>query len=96
MSGKTIFIVLVTIILTIVLMNNTDEMTLWLFGPRSINKLLVFGTLFLLGFLVGLIAGRPWRKTVVNHHYDEDADTDPQEPYLKKDHLSQEDRDYIS
>ena len=59
MSGKTIFIIIVTALITLVLFNNTEDMDVWLFGVSKIPKLAVLGSMLGLGFIMGFIAGRP-------------------------------------
>lgn len=92
MSIKTIFIIIITILVTVILMKNTDEVHFWIFGPTYVPKLAVLGVMFALGFIAGFMAGRPRRKPA-----------DPHEPEIQKnfdasdrDQLSDEDREYIS
>lgn len=59
MSPKTIFIIVVTILVTIVLMKNTDEVNFWIFGNHSVPKLAVLGVMFGIGLIVGYLVGRP-------------------------------------
>ncbi|NEU08097.1 hypothetical protein GZH53_07205 [Flavihumibacter sp. R14] len=87
MSAKTIFLVIISVLVTIILMKNTDEVDFWLFGDRSVPKLAVLGVMFLSGAIVGFILGRPRRRSTTDDHFPED---------LTKKTLSQEDRDYIS
>ncbi|RYE30773.1 MAG: DUF1049 domain-containing protein [Sphingobacteriaceae bacterium] len=89
MKFKTFFIILLTVFITIILMQNTDEVNfkvlLWnLYLPKLV---ILTATLFL-GILIGLIlASRTSR--AANHS--------PQNNYQKPyDTLSPEDRDYIS
>ena len=90
MSAKTIFIIVITVLVTIILMKNTDEVTFWLFGDTSVPKLAVLGCMFGLGFAVGFAAGRPRKKASV----DKPADTSyPQE--TGKPGLNEEDSNYI-
>jgi len=97
MTFKTIFIIVVTVIVTIILMNNTDEVSFWIFGDVRLSKLAVLGVMFGLGLIIGFIAGRPRKKTqavplnTLDSPYDEDSD------YIQNDSdlLSDEDREYI-
>lgn len=95
MSGKTIFIIIATILVTIVLMNNNDDMELWLFGISRIPKLAVLGTMLAIGFICGFMAGKPGKKADL---YRDEQQISDEEPYLKQQgsQLSDEDRDYIS
>lgn len=92
MSGKTLFIIIASVLVTIVLMNNTDEVDFWLFGATKIPKLVILGTMFGLGFVIGVIAGRPKKKEVV---YREPEIEEPQQ-VEKRSELTDEDRDYIN
>lgn len=66
MSGKTIFIILTTTLVTIILMKNTDEVTFWIFGNHNIPKLAVLGVMFGLGLIIGYLAGRPKKRSIEN------------------------------
>lgn len=91
MSAKTIFIIVVTVLVTIILMKNTDEVTFWIFGDIEIPKLAVLGVMFGLGLVVGFLLGRPRKKLEI-------ADTHPdyESSAEEKRTLSDDDRDYIS
>lgn len=93
MSGKTIFIIAVTVAVTIILMNNTDPVDFWIFGTVRIPKLTALAVMFAAGFLLGLLAARPRKKKF--------AATDSSAlPSSSTNHpdsgLSDEDREYIS
>ena len=93
MSGKTIFIIIVSVLVTIVLMNNTEEIDFWLFGTTKIPKLAILGIMFGLGFIIGAMAARPKKKEVVY----KEPDFEVTEPSQKRtSDLTDEDRDYIS
>ena len=95
MSFKTLFIIVVSVLVTIILMNNTDEINFWLFGDAKIPKLAVLGSMFGLGLIVGYLAGNPGKKHL-EKNYNEDDDNDNIEPNSgKQDQLSDEDREYI-
>jgi uncharacterized integral membrane protein len=85
MSLKTIFIIIVSALLTLVLMNNTEEIHLWLFGDMKISKLVVLGIMFALGFIVGALAARPAKKNTSTESDQEEIASS----------LSDEDRAYI-
>lgn len=93
MSFKTIFIIVVSVLVTIVLMNNTDEINFWIFGDAKIPKLAVLGFMFGLGLIVGFLAGRPGKKPKLKNENDEDDYIEPNSE--KQDQLSDEDREYI-
>ncbi len=94
MAFKTIFIIIVSVLVTIILMNNTEEIHFWIFGDARIPKLAVLGVMFGLGLVIGFLAGRP-RKKIATAAI---TDTTPgiQETETERhDYLSDEDRDYI-
>ena len=95
MKAKTIFIVVITALLTIFLVVNNDAVDFdFLIGaPVPVSKLLVIGVCILIGFILGFLVGRP-RKTLSSY------DTEIEKGYTENDEskpgLSNEDRDYIS
>lgn len=92
MSGKTIFIIILTALLTIFLMVNTEPVDFdFLVSTVAVSKLLVIGICVVIGFIIGFIVGRP-RKTVSSY----DAEIERNQPVSNKKELSDEDRDYIS
>ena len=95
MSFKTIFIIAVSVLVTIILMNNTDEINFWIFGDAKIPKLAVLGFMFGLGLIVGFLAGRPGKKPVVNNYPENGEDDYIESNAGKQDQLSDEDREYI-
>ena len=94
MNSKTIFIIVATTIVTIILMKNTDEVNFWIFGNYSVPKLAVLGVMFGTGLIVGYLAGRPKKvkkeistdSTIVpnqqNHLEAGDDWVDPNEDYI--------------
>lgn len=98
MRIKTFFIILITVLVTIVLMNNTEEIDMWLFGTTRISKLIILAVVFVLGFIVGALIMRPRKKKEILEEEDEYPEEDPQNPPVNtyKSKLSDEDRDYIS
>jgi len=56
MKPKTIIIILVTVLLTVVLMNNQDTATFWIFGDIQLSKLAVLLVFLVLGFILGFTA----------------------------------------
>ena len=89
---KTIVIVLVTILLTTIIMQNTGTMgfqILWM--HFYLSKLLIMLFVALTAFVLGWLAGRPKRKFNLGENAG-DADHNDQHPGT----LSDEDRDYIS
>ncbi len=98
MSAKTIFIIILTILVTVVLMKNTDEVIFWIFGDRYVPKLAILGTMFLFGLIVGFLLGRPRKKKelvapTVDTFQSSNPKGDVTDPY--RSNLSDEDRNYI-
>lgn len=90
MSAKTISIIVLTVLVTVILMKNMDEVNFWIFGTRSVPKLAVLGTMFFIGAVVGFLAGRPKKKP--QHRELETGD-----PTFEVDKpLDQADNDYIN
>jgi uncharacterized integral membrane protein len=94
MKAKTIFIIIVTVLLTVFLMANNDAVEFdFLIGqPVEVSKLIVIGICIVIGFILGFIAGRP-RKTYSSYNDEIEKNYPNQE---NKSELSDEDRDYIS
>lgn len=92
MSGKTIFIIIASVLVTIVLMNNTEEIDFWLFGATKIPKLVILGTMLGLGFIIGFMAGRPKKKASAY----KEPEFEVTAPDESRSALSDEDRDYIN
>ncbi|WP_316848087.1 lipopolysaccharide assembly protein LapA domain-containing protein [Pedobacter psychrodurus] len=92
MSAKTISIIILTVLLTIFLMVNTEPVDFdFLVTTVPVSKLLVIGICIIIGFIIGFVVGRP-RKTVSSY----DDEIERQQPVSNKKELSDEDRDYIS
>lgn len=96
MSFKTISIIIISVLVTIILMNNTDEIDFWIFGDSRIPKLAVLGAMFGLGLIMGFLAGRPRKKAPLTPYEDELTHTNPQQDSRHETNLSDEDREYIS
>jgi len=100
MSAKTVFIIIVTALVTTVLVSNTGEMELWFFGVQKYSKLAVLGSMLAIGFISGIIvmSGSSKKVRVQKEETPEnESEEDEGMPYLKKTStLSDEDRDYIS
>lgn len=94
MSAKTIFLIILAVLVTIILMKNTDEVNFWLFGDTSVPKLAVMGVMFIAGGIAGYMIGRPRKKLLL----DEDTIERHPESSIQEDrkYLSDEDREYIS
>lgn len=92
MRIKTMFIIFVTMLLTVVIMQNTKEVPFtFLFATFYVSKLVMLLMVAIVSFIVGVMVGRPSRPK-----YIQGREEDPEELKTKTDTLSQEDRDYIS
>jgi preprotein translocase subunit SecG len=94
MNAKTIFIIVITALITLILVNNSGEMDLWLFGVSKVSTLAVLGSVFGIGFLLGMIVRSPKKKAEVL--LDTEEEDDLLRPQERKSNLSDEDKDYIS
>jgi uncharacterized integral membrane protein len=92
MRIKTIIIILVTLLLTVILMENTDTVDFRFLGARfPMSKLTMMAIIGLISFVLGYLVGRPSRvKRLGNDFTNNDIDK------TNSDTLSDEDRDYIS
>lgn len=92
MRAKTIFIIIFTVLITVFLMINTDQVNFdFIFTEAPVSKLLVIGVCTFIGFILGYMAGRP--KVTISTYDKESPLENPED--LKKS-ISDEDRDYIS
>src|SRR5690606_30488054 len=98
MKIKTIFIIVLTAIITIILMKNTDSVEFWIFGTYYIPKLGILAFMFLTGIVVGLFLSKSNKKKTTESAstayienevgYGQNIDNEPSK-------LSKEDEDYI-
>lgn len=101
MRLKTIFIIIATILLTIVIMQNAEPVPFKvLFFETTTSKLLMMAIMAVVGFVIGYLVGRPKKTRFTkefDHGYDEhDEYIDNKDQKRRPDTLSDEDRDYIS
>jgi putative membrane protein len=90
MRAKTLFIIAFTALVTVFLVINTDAVEFnFIFTTAEVSKLVVIGVCTFIGFVLGYFVAKP-RTTVTT--YDDRVNADDS----KKDHLSDEDRNYIS
>lgn len=89
MSAKTISIIVLTVLVTVILMKNMDEVNFWIFGTRTVPKLAVLGTMFFIGAVVGFLLGRPRKKRIEEEYPASDTTFSTNKP------LDQADDDYI-
>lgn len=97
MSAKTIFIIAISVLLTVILMKNTDEVNFWIFGDFQLPKLAVLGVIFGLGLITGFILGKPRQRILSREYNDRVQNTFRDEDQVAEpNYLSDEDREYIS
>lgn len=92
MRIKTIAVILITVLLTIVLMQNTDTVRFsFLWATFQISKLVMMTIVSVVAFILGVLVGRPSRVKklggtfIEGEHQREDPNT-----------LSNEDKEYIN
>jgi len=92
MRIKTIIIILVTILLTVVLMQNTNPVYFsFLWATFRMSKLVMMAGVGIIGFILGYLIGRPSRVKRLGVDFTNN-DIDKTKPNT----LSDEDKDYIS
>ncbi|MFD1165181.1 hypothetical protein ACFQ2C_06130 [Sphingobacterium daejeonense] len=97
MKPKTIVIAVVLAFIAIVLFNNKEEASFWLFGEIRTSKLIILGIFFVIGVIVGGILFRrkpkhPKEYGITNTMQPSDEDNE----YLgNNDGMTDEDREYI-
>jgi uncharacterized integral membrane protein len=94
MSFRTIVAIVITISLTVLIMQNTDEASFTVFSVNvKLPKVAVLTATSVGGFLLGILISRPRKQKVYDapsYHNDEDGRP------KRSDTLSDEDREYIS
>lgn len=88
MSVKSIFIILISIVATLVAINNTDAVNFWFFSDIKISKLAIIGGVFFAGWLIGFLMGKSGNKPKESTEFEEYEEDESG--------LSHEDREYIN
>ncbi|HWD87572.1 MAG TPA: LapA family protein [Mucilaginibacter sp.] len=92
MRIKTMIIIIITVLLTVVIMQNTERVSFdFLFFSFRVSKLLMLLIVALAAFIIGVLVGRPGKPKYIPGQVE---DSDPNKKKL--DTLSDEDREYIS
>lgn len=92
MRIKTMFIIFITVLLTVVIMQNTDKVLFkFLFADFMISKLVLLLIVAIVSFIIGVLVGRPGKPKYIPGQVEE---TDNFKN--KTNTLSDEDREYIS
>lgn len=97
MKPRSIIFGIITACVALILFNNKEEASFWLFGEIRTSKLLILGIFFLLGVITGGLLFRRRRKqpqaAPLDRNDDDYADDMADEqPYS---HLSREDRRFL-
>ena len=106
MSPKSIVTAILLALVAIILFNNKEESSFWLFGDIRTSKLLILGIFFILGVITGGILFRRRKKHpseygINNPVYQPPIVAQPEEdnyidsPYKPNDGLSDEDREFL-
>jgi uncharacterized integral membrane protein len=92
MRIKTMIVIFITVLLTVVLMQNTEPVKFsFLFSTFYMPKLVMLTAVSVVAFILGLLVGRPKRVRSISGEFQEDDHSQP-----KTNTLSDEDRDYIN
>lgn len=92
MRIKTMIIIIITVLLTVVIMQNTDAVFFkFLFATFHISKLVMLLSVAIVAFIIGVLVGRPGRPKYIRG-----ADDETEHLNKPSNTLSDEDRDYIS
>jgi len=93
MRIKTIFLVIITVLLTIVLMQNNQVVKFnVLFGQIYTSNLVMMAIFAILGFMIGFMVARPRKPATFKSAADDDTDLSKKPGRT----LTDEDKDYIN
>lgn len=96
MKPKTVIFGIITALVLVILFNNKEEASFWLFGEIRTSKLLILGVFFILGIITGGIMFRrkkthPKEYSINNTTAVDNLEQNPS-PYTN---LSEEDRKFL-
>ena len=92
MRIKTMIVIFITVLLTVVLMQNTEPVKFsFLFSTFYMPKLVMLTAVSVVAFILGVLVGRPKRVRSISGGFADDNHSQP-----KSNTLSDEDRDYIN
>lgn len=92
MRIKTMVVIFITVLLTVVLMQNTEEVKFtFLLSTFFLPKLVMLTAVSVVAFILGVLVGRPKKVRSISGDFADDNYN-----HDKTDTLSDEDRDYIS
>ena len=96
MRIKTMVVIFITVLLTVVLMQNTEPVKFtFLFSTFYMPKLVMLTAVSVVAFILGVLVGRPKRVRKLGGDF-HDENNEPISNNAKPDTLSDEDRDYIN
>jgi len=99
MRVKTIFLLAVAIVLTVLIMQNNQpaKFNILFFYGAYVSKLSVLLFVTVVSFVAGIVIAQPKKYKIDTSHYEDDEDEEGDEPRrIKPNTLSDEDRDYIN
>lgn len=103
MSFKTIVIIVLAVLITVIFMQNTDQVMFTLLWKEIyVSKLIMMLIVTIFGFIIGVIVARPKRnkkEVIMENNTSNEMNNPTNEEYTnmkKKNDLSDEDRDYIN
>jgi uncharacterized integral membrane protein len=103
MSFKTIIIIVLAVLITVIFMQNTDQVMFTLLWKEIyVSKLIMMLIVTVFGFIIGVIVARPRRKkkeVVIESNTPNQITNTDDESYVsmkKQNDLSDDDRDYIN
>jgi uncharacterized membrane protein YciS (DUF1049 family) len=99
MRVKTIFLLAVAIIITVLIMQNNEpaKFNILFFSGAYVSKLSVLLFVAIASFVAGIVIAQPKKYKIDTNHYQADEDDDSEQPrQTKHNTLSDEDRDYIN
>nr|MBC7611975.1 hypothetical protein [Pseudopedobacter sp.] len=105
MSFKTIIIIILSVLITIIFMQNTDEVFFTILWKQfSVSKLLMMAIVTVFGFIIGVIVARPKKKkeTITASKevpFEVNQSNNDETDYIsmkKPNALTDEDKDYIN
>jgi hypothetical protein len=99
MSFKTTLAIIITIGLTVLIIQNTEEAAFTiLFVPVVLPKLVMLTAVSVSAFILGILVSRPAKSKAQQPYddFDDEEEEEDEHPRRRNDTLSDEDRDYIS
>jgi uncharacterized membrane protein YciS (DUF1049 family) len=99
MRVKTIFLLAVAIVLTVLIMQNNEpaKFNILFFSGVYVSKLSVLLFVAIASFVAGIVIAQPKRYKIDTNTYESDEDNEDEQPrQTKTNTLSDEDRDYIN